>query len=99
MGRYCDLCKRDVQPVKRFSWVAFLVLCPVIMLLSTPFFVAAGVVGITQAQAGASAVGWIGGLMLFAPAWYLLYYALAKKPQCPICANKALTEGPSGTQA
>lgn len=25
--KHCDLCKRDVQPIKKFNWIVFLLLC------------------------------------------------------------------------
>ncbi len=47
--KYCVHCQRNVQPEKRFSWVAFIV---------------------------------------FLGIFYLPYYLIFKRKQCPICAGR-----------
>ncbi len=33
--RYCELCKRNVEPVKQFNWLVFIFLCGIFYL---PFY-------------------------------------------------------------
>lgn len=33
--RYCELCKRNIEPTKKFNWLAFIFLCGIFYL---PYF-------------------------------------------------------------